>query len=158
MYTIQYGSAGPDVYKRPLPYNNPKALLYRQQADYCRPDQLCPTVALNADMSCRQKLFHCTFSACRKFFTSRTQLQIHTRTHTGEKPHKCLNCGKAFAQSNNLYRHLRDGAFEQSNNLYRHLRASKECAVVTTNQTHIGLEQGLNPGQLSEKLVYEPLR
>ncbi|XP_052251460.1 gastrula zinc finger protein 5-1-like isoform X1 [Dreissena polymorpha] len=76
-------------------------------------DQSFTTVALNADMSCRQKLFHCTFSACRKFFTSRTQLQIHTRTHTGEKPHKCLNCGKAFAQSNNLYRHL---------------RASKECA------------------------------
>ncbi|KAH3713682.1 hypothetical protein DPMN_073479, partial [Dreissena polymorpha] len=38
---IQFDRCWADVYKRPLPYNNPKALLYRQQADYCRPDQLC---------------------------------------------------------------------------------------------------------------------
>ncbi|XP_060604824.1 zinc finger and SCAN domain-containing protein 10-like isoform X12 [Ruditapes philippinarum] len=52
-------------------------------------------------------VYRCTFSGCKKTASSKTVMEIHMRTHTGEKPHVCHNCKKGFSQSNNLYRHIR---------------------------------------------------
>ncbi|VEN62646.1 unnamed protein product [Callosobruchus maculatus] len=74
-------------------------------------------------------------SICQKVFNSHSNLVIHMRSHTGDKPYVCEVCNKSFTQSCNLVNHMRthtgekpfkcphcDRAFTQSGNLTNHIR------------------------------------
>ena len=52
-----------------------------------------------------EKPHECEF--CKKHFTRSGDLAIHGRTQTGEKPYACEFCGKRFTQSSNLNQHRR---------------------------------------------------
>ncbi|KIJ26764.1 hypothetical protein M422DRAFT_38102 [Sphaerobolus stellatus SS14] len=49
--------------------------------------------------------FQC--SICGWRWPRRAELQNHLKSHTGDKPHKCPDCGKSFTTPSNLVRHRR---------------------------------------------------
>ncbi|XP_034784215.1 zinc finger protein 362-like isoform X1 [Acipenser ruthenus] len=44
---------------------------------------------------------------CAVTFFSKSEMQLHSKTHTENKPHKCLHCSKTFANSSYLAQHIR---------------------------------------------------
>ncbi|TPP61547.1 PRDM1 [Fasciola gigantica] len=52
-----------------------------------------------------ERPFQCNI--CDKGFTQLAHLQKHTLVHTGEKPHQCVVCEKRFSSTSNLKTHMR---------------------------------------------------
>ncbi|KAH3894107.1 zinc finger protein 236-like isoform X2 [Dreissena polymorpha] len=50
------------------------------------------------------RVFSCTF--CLKMFASSSNLNSHMRTHTGQKPYRCMKCQRLFPRMNNLRGHI----------------------------------------------------
>ncbi|RXM97421.1 Zinc finger protein 384 [Acipenser ruthenus] len=72
---------------------------------------------------------------CAVTFFSKSEMQLHSKTHTENKPHKCPHCSKTFANSSYLAQHIRihsgakpytcsycQKAFRQLSHLQQHTR------------------------------------
>ncbi len=53
-----------------------------------------------------------TCRICYRTFTSRSNLERHSRLHTGHKPYICSKCGKAFSRKDHLTNHSAKHAFK----------------------------------------------
>lgn len=60
-----------------------------------------------------------TCGICYRTFTSRSNLERHSRLHTGHKPYICTKCGKAFSRKDHLTNHSAKHAFKCSKCLKR---------------------------------------
>mmetsp|Transcript_73 Transcript_73/g.116 ORF Transcript_73/g.116 Transcript_73/m.116 type:complete len:466 (-) Transcript_73:332-1729(-) len=79
------------------------------------------------------KRHQCCF--CSKIFAQRSNMVVHIRVHTGEKPFACYICSRAFAQKSNLKRHMRVH-MKKKNNSVKSLGAVANYQYVRGGQEH----------------------
>ncbi|KAM6959493.1 zinc finger protein 384a [Aplochiton taeniatus] len=114
------------------------------------------------------KTYRCRM--CAVTFFSKSDMQIHSKSHTEAKPHKCPHCSKSFANSSYLAQHIRihSGAkpytcsycqktFRQLSHLQQHTRNHTEgkphkcphCSKSFANSSylaqHIRIHSGAKP-------------
>lgn len=93
-----------------------------------------------------------TCEFCGKVFKNCSNLTVHRRSHTGEKPYKCTLCNYACAQSSKLTRHMKTHG-RIGKDVFKCKFCLMPFSVPSTLEKHMRkcLEKN-NAGSLSDKL------
>ncbi|TRY92157.1 hypothetical protein DNTS_015081 [Danionella cerebrum] len=98
------------------------------------------SISSSAAVVSNDKRFVC--GHCSKRFRCLSQLTIHQRSHTGEKPYRCGVCGKRYIQKGHLYTHQRTHTGEKP---YRCAICGKGFIQKCTLDMHLRSHTGEKP-------------
>ena len=86
------------------------------------------------DLTGRARNDTCEF--CGKVFKNCSNLTVHRRSHTGEKPYKCQMCNYACAQSSKLTRHMKTHG-RMGKDIYKCRFCAMPFSVASTLEKHM---------------------
>uniref|UniRef100_A0A1Y1LW08 Homeotic protein spalt-major n=1 Tax=Photinus pyralis TaxID=7054 RepID=A0A1Y1LW08_PHOPY len=103
--------------------------------------------SLSYDKGRNEPFFKHRCRYCGKVFGSDSALQIHIRSHTGERPYKCNVCGSRFTTKGNLKVH-----FQRHSGKFPHIKMNPNPVPEHLDKYHppllaqLGQQSALSPG------------
>lgn len=88
-------------------------------------------------------LMKCSF--CPKVFPARSQLVLHERTHTKERPYQCSQCEKKFSVKCNLLAHERIHFGVSKRYMCRHPPCIRKFSHTSERKDHETIHTGDKP-------------
>ncbi|XP_073467973.1 uncharacterized protein [Aquarana catesbeiana] len=117
-----------NVHPAPHSVDGPSYSSYPEEPQAVRDGAVLPT----------EKSFSCT--ECGKCFPSKSQLNVHIRSHTGEKLYSCPECGKCFSRKFSLDTHQRSHTGEKP-------YSCPECGKCFSDKSHLYTHQRSHTGE-----------
>ncbi|XP_073467443.1 uncharacterized protein [Aquarana catesbeiana] len=127
-YSPGENPATSNVHPAPHSVDGPSYSSYPEEPQTVRDGAILPT----------DKKFSCT--ECGKCFHSKSHLNRHKRSHTGEKPYSCPECGKCFSQKSGLSTHQRSHTGEKP-------YSCPECGKCFSQISHLSVHKRSHTGQ-----------
>lgn len=128
------GALATDLASMSTVNNNGKKLAHIQP-DPHQATAKSPTQTTGTTPTRRSRNDTCEY--CGKVFKNCSNLTVHRRSHTGEKPYKCSKCSYACAQSSKLTRHMRTHGGKNGGEAYFCKYCNMPFSVVSTLEKHM---------------------